>query len=244
MNDYDLNFKPYGNRSILIEWPEAIDSDILYDLLAFKNTLNEIKSTPRIRTKSAYSALLVTYEATIDNFYNETSSLKARYAARKPLPPSSFHTWHIPVCYDQQFGWDLQRISEEKQRDIAAIINLHSGTRYTVYFIGFLPGFLYLGGLPNELHVPRKASPRLSIKKGAVAIGGAQTGIYPTDCPGGWNIIGHSPVNFFDAGADPPCFAQAGDTIQFVPVSLNTHQQITQQVATGRYVIEREVRHD
>lgn len=244
MTDYDLDFKPYGNRSILIEWPEVINENILHDLLAFKNALNAIQMKQRTRIKTAYNSLLVTYDAAIENFYQEVSRLQSHYAARKPLRTSSFHTWYIPVCYDQEFGLDLRRISEEKQRDISEIIRLHSDTHYTVYFIGFLPGFLYLGGLPDDLAIPRKASPRLNIAQGAVAIGGSQTGVYPIDSPGGWHIIGNSPVNFFDAGANPPCFAKAGDTIQFVAVSYKTHQQIKEQVASGRYILENEVIHD
>ena len=244
MTDYDLDFKPYGNRSILIEWPEVIDENILHDLLAFKNALNAVESKKRTRVKSAYNSLLVTYDVAIENFDKEVSYLQSHYATRNPLPTSSFHTWYIPVCYDQKFGLDLQKISEEKQLDISEIISLHSDRRYTVYFIGFLPGFLYLGGLHHDLTIPRRASPRLNIAQGAVAIGGSQTGVYPIDSPGGWNIIGNSPVNFFDPGANPPCFAKAGDKIQFTAVSYKMHQQIKKRVAAGQYVIEKEGMHD
>ena len=107
-----------------------------------------------------------------------------------------------------------------------------------------MPGFLYLGGLNKTLHTPRKSTPRLDIKKGAVAIGGNQTGVYPNPSPGGWNIIGNSPINFFDVSKETPCFAKPGDAIQFYPISINEHLDIKTLVDANVYQIEREVLND
>ena len=139
---------------------------------------------------------------------------------------------------------DLDEISKEKGLTKQEIIQLHSETIYTVYFIGFLPGFLYLGGLDESLHMPRKSSPRLQIIKGAVAIGENQTGVYPSSSPGGWNIIGNSPINFFDVTKDKPCFAKAGDKIQFRSISYKQHSDLTVLVKEAVYQIESEVLYD
>ena len=143
--------------------------------------------------------------------------------------------WEIPVCYDKTFGIDLDEIAQKKRLTIQEIIQLHTSQKYEVFSIGFLPGFLYLGGLDKRLHFDRKSVPRLAVKKGAVGIGGMQTGIYPKTSPGGWQIIGNSPVKFFDVTSEKPCFAKAGDFIKFVPISLEEHQQISEAILKGNY---------
>jgi inhibitor of KinA len=148
------------------------------------------------------------------------------------------------VCYHVNFGIDLEAISIEKKLSTEDIIKRHSQVIYTVYFIGFLPGFLYLGGLDDSIYVPRKSTPRLQIDKGAVAIGGNQTGVYPESSPGGWNIIGNSPIEFFNPKLEKPCFAKAGDRIVFKPVSMEAYNQIKTLVEGGVHEIESEVFHD
>ena len=110
-----------------------------------------------------------------------------------------------------------------------------------MYFIGFLPGFLYLGGLPKVLEQPRKDKPRLKINEGDVAIAGYQTGIYPRTSPGGWNIIGNSPLSFFNVDEFPPCFAVSGDKVKFIQVDKIKHEEIKKQVEAGDYQIESEI---
>jgi len=107
--------------------------------------------------------------------------------------------------------------------------------------VGFLPGFLYLGGLNSKLHFSRKSTPRIQIEKGAVGIGSSQTGVYPQESAGGWSIIGNSPINFFDRKCNQPCFASSGDLIQFVPIDAKEHEEIKNLVNYKRYKIEREV---
>ena len=145
------------------------------------------------------------------------------------------------MCYDDVFGIDLDELSEEFNLSKSEIIELHSRSNYTVFFVGFLPGFLYLGGLDERLHFPRKKTPRLKVLKGAVAVGGKQTGIYPNESPGGWNIIGNSPINFFDVNKEVPCFAQSGDKISFYRVSKEEYDDIKALVEAGVYQLESEV---
>jgi inhibitor of KinA len=134
----------------------------------------------------------------------------------------------------------LELLSQSKKISKQKIIKLHSSTIYDVHFIGFLPGFLYLGGLKEELHFERKSTPRQKINKGDIAIAKNQTGIYPRVSPGGWNIIGNSPINFFNVNLDPPCFARSGDRIKFISVDKNTYKVIEEKVKQGVYIIENE----
>ncbi len=238
---FDLTYKPYGEHAVLIEWPAIINRDILMDVLFFRDNIvhDNIKSI--INITSGYTSLLVSYDELNFDFKIAVKALKTiRNQKHEPIK-SVFHKWRIPVCYDMAFGVDLEVMALEKNMSVDDIIKRHSETSYTVYFIGFLPGFLYLGGLDESLHIPRKETPRLQIEKGAVAIGGKQTGVYPGESPGGWHIIGNTPISFFDPSKSSPCFAKPGDTVTFYPVSLKAHQDIKTLVKAGVYQIESEV---
>jgi inhibitor of KinA len=241
---YKLTYKPYGAHSILIEWPTKIHNDILNDVLCFKQIIENKYVKEKVQVKSAYSSLLVFYVLGINNIYDKISTLKSAYEVMNGLNKPTFKRWNIPVCYDDEFGIDLDEISSRNNISKSDIIRLHSTSIYTVYFIGFLPGFLYLGGLKKELYIPRKSTPRLAVEKGAIAIGGNQTGVYPNASPGGWNIIGNTPIDFFEANSNPPCFAKAGDQIQFYPISRKEHSVIKKLVEAGVYQLESEVLDD
>jgi len=239
-----LTYKSYGKLAILVEWPDKIDENILKNVLNFKNSVlkNNIKGI--IEVINTYNSLTVYYSDTIENIYNEILTLKAIY--NEGFTPNIVKKtlWKIPVCYDPKFGLDLKEISSNNKLQIDAIIDLHTSPKYTIYFIGFLPGFLYLGGLNSKLHIKRKSDPRLHVDKGSVGIGGSQTGVYPQESAGGWNIIGNSPINFFDRKNEQPCFAKAGDLIQFVPIDTHQHEEIKNLVNYKRYKIEKEELND
>jgi inhibitor of KinA len=241
---FNLTYKPFGERAILIEWPPIIDEDILKDIVNFRNYIENKDIKSIVELKPAYNSLLISYNTICMNFENEVNVLKGVYSTADFKDESKSLMWKIPVCYDTVFGIDLEAISKEKNLSKAEIIKRHSQAIYTVYFIGFLPGFLYLGGLDESLHTPRKSTPRLQIEKGAVAIGGNQTGIYPTESPGGWNIIGNSPIEFFNPTIEPPCFAKAGDKISFKPITIQEFKTIKLLVEGGVYQIESEVLDD
>ena len=125
----------------------------------------------------------------------------------------------IPVCYDAIFSEDMTRIIEHTGLTREEVISLHTSTLYTVHMIGFLPGFPYLGGLPEVLHMNRLNQPRLCVPKGAVGIGGSQTGIYPIESPGGWNILGRTPIDLFRPEHSNPFLIRSGDRLSFISIS-------------------------
>lgn len=241
MSTFQLTYFRFSETSVLVQWPQEISVEILDDILLFKNYLLKYDDKSIVQITNAYNSLLIAYDNFIDSFDAKVADLKSNYISRMDSEAKAQFLWKIPVCYDTTFGLDLETISSEKSLSVSKVIQLHSEAVYKVYFIGFLPGFLYLGGLNAKLFTPRKKSPRQHIEKGAVAIGGEQTGIYPNASPGGWNIIGNSPVEFFNPKLNQPCFAKAGDTIQFVPVDFDTHQNILEKVKNGTYVMESEV---
>lgn len=132
----------------------------------------------------------------------------------------------IPVCYGGDHGPDLRELAEARGLSLDEVIARHSAPEYLVAFLGFLPGFPYLVGLEPSLASPRRATPRLHVPAGAVAIGGAQTGIYPSDSPGGWWLIGRTPLRLFDARREPPSLLAAGDRVRFVPITAARYDEL------------------
>ena len=132
----------------------------------------------------------------------------------------------IPVCYDISLGIDLPEMSNQKNVSIEEIISIHTSATYNVYMLGFLPGFAYMGMVDDKIAVPRLSHPRKNVPAGSVGIAGNQTGIYPLDSPGGWNIIGQTPLRMFDINNTDPCLVKPGDKVKFVSISLEQfHQQ-------------------
>lgn len=129
----------------------------------------------------------------------------------------------IPVCYD--LGLDWEEVERRTELPKVEIIDIHSGTEYTIAMLGFLPGFVFLEGLDERLHVPRKENPRTKIPAGSVAIGGYQTGLYSLESPGGWQIIGRTPQSFFDVQNNPPTTLRAGDKVRFIPISQQKFEE-------------------
>lgn len=233
--NYNLRYRQFNAHSILIEWPSKIDQSILRDILNFKNRIELENIKQIVEVINSYNSLLIIYKSTIDNINDEFLELKSLYF--NSVQQTSLETicWEIPVCYDERFAVDISQLSKMLGMSKSEIIERHSSSIYTVYFIGFLPGFLYLGGLDNSLHIPRKSTPNLTVKKGAVGIGGKQTGIYPQNSPGGWHIIGNSPVRFFDVKSAQPCFAKPGDKIKFIPIDADTYSEIQTQINNNNF---------
>ena len=121
----------------------------------------------------------------------------------------------FPVCYDEEFALDLDRVANHTSLTPDAIVRLHSSAEYTVACIGFMPGFPFLAGLPQQLRVPRLESPRTKVSAGSVAIANAQAGVYPLESPGGWNVLGRTPLQLFRVNENPPTLLRPGDCVQF-----------------------------
>lgn len=239
-----ITYKPFGDKAILLEWEAEICDSISNAILAFQKKIDAFENRKIIDTIVGYTSLTIVYETSIVDYLKEVAILKKIEISKDMgLKKTSFN-WEIPVCYDVEFGIDLQEISKTRDLEISEIVKLHSQNAYRVYFIGFLPGFLYLGGLNKQLFFDRKSNPRLKVAKGSVAIGGEQTGVYPSESAGGWNIIGKTPVNFFNINEEHPCFAKAGDFIQFVAIDKEQFLQIEKEVKEGRYQLLKTLRND
>jgi inhibitor of KinA len=156
--------------------------------------------------------------------------LTSRVRERLKNPPKSAKVKPrqivVPVCYGGDFGPDLGRVAAQARLFPEEVVKRHTKAKYLVHLIGFAPGFPYLGGLPKELITPRHAKPRMAVPAGSVAIGGEQTGIYPQSTPGGWNLIGRTPLRFFRPEQNPPVVLQAGDEVIFKSITAEEFAQL------------------
>lgn len=234
-----LKFEALGEQAILITWPEEIGKKTLAEMLSVKNLLHKNNTKVKLEVVNTFNSLLVIYKYSIENIYNEIRHLKKLISATEVNDKSKRNKFKIPVCYEEKFGLDLSEISKQKNRSVEEIISLHTASVYTLYFVGFLPGFLYLGGLDKALEIPRKKTPRLKVEKGAVGIGQKQTGIYPQKSAGGWQIIGNSPIELFDATKENPSPFSPGDEILFQAISLEEHEAIRKKVRENNYELEK-----
>jgi KipI family sensor histidine kinase inhibitor len=241
LSNYSLTYKPFGKSAILVEWPAEMSESVLEDILSFQQIIQASNSDGIIEIIQSIHSLTIVYNSDLWTFGELKNWLEKYYFEAYKKQIRLNFLWKIPVCYHLSFGLDFQEITRKNSLSIQEIIEIHSQTTYQIYSIGFLPGFLYLGGLNQRLYIDRKANPRLATPKGSVGIGGKQTGIYPTESSGGWQIIGNTPISLFDVKSNPPCFAKAGDKVQFIPISKGEHEQITKLVSTKSYQIKKEV---
>ena len=240
MNSPAITIKPFGVHSVLIEWPIEVSEHILEIILRFQSylRLNMLTDKDWEMVPSYNSLLLINRKKTID-FDKISKEINVGYSQLKESEKPDRYLWRLPVSYDLDFALDLDEVAKKLNKTIPEIIAMHTGTTYTVYGIGFLPGFMYLGGLLKDLEVPRKATPRSKVVKGAVGIAGKQAGIYPQESPGGWNIIGNCSVPIFDATKENPCFVNVGDKIEFYQISRAEYDLHKIEAEVGIYKPEK-----
>ena len=217
-----------------------MEEAILFDIIRF---LNYIKShpdhNPRWELVSAYNTLTIIDHEDQFDFRATERKLVKWYDSFDRTKSLDRYLWKLPVCYDEEFGMDMEELTGILNLPREAIIDLHTSTVYTIYGIGFLPGFMYLGGLPQALETPRRSQPRLKVPKGSVGLAGKQTGIYPQDSPGGWNIIGNCPISLFNPQRELPCLVNVGDRVQFFEVARAEYEVHKIEAEVDIYSIEK-----
>ena len=239
MSNHPISLKPFGDQAILIEWPAKVEESILYDILIFSEYLkSDCLDIQNWELVPAYNSLTLIHRHKIDAPSDVIEQLKSWYSNIESQVPLKRQLWKLPVCYDEEFGIDINQVADKLNLSVEELIELHTEHIYTVYGIGFLPGFMYLGGLPQKLEVPRRETPRLQVNQGSVGLAGKQTGIYPQDSPGGWNIIGNCPVPIFNVEKEQPCFVNVGDRIQFYPINRAAYDLHKIEAEVGIYNIE------
>ena len=225
-----------NTKTILLEWNIEPSDLLLEHLIKFKSLIE--KDSEIQQCIVGYKSILIELKNTILSLFYWEEHLKKKQKKTENIIIKRNH-WKIPVCYDLKYAPDLLNLSKEKNLNTSKVIKLHLNARYTVNFLGFLPGFLYLSGLDSRLYLRRKKKPLLKVPKGAVAIGGMQTGIYPNISPGGWHLIGNTPINLFNPKKNPPCFAKPGDWISFEQIDSHTYSKIEFEQQNGNYQLNK-----
>ena len=183
----------------------------------------------------AFVSLLINYNPLVISYETLRKRLEKILKMETRAEESTRRVFEIPVCYGGQYGPDLRYIAEHAGLTEQEVVKIHTSCDYLIYMLGFLPGFCYLGGLDERIHTPRLDSPRIKIPSGSVGIGGSQTGIYPMDSPGGWQLMGMTPVKTYDPDREVPILVQAGEYIRFVEIDEAEFHRISQAVAEGTY---------
>jgi inhibitor of KinA len=211
-----MKFDALGDSALIINLADEISdsSRLLARVLSAAETIERAKLSGVVDVTSSYESVAVFFDLTHvepdieDKIRTLIASAGVRVSGKK-------RRVEIPVCYEEEFALDLERVANHTSLTPDAIVALHSSADYTVACIGFMPGFPFLAGLPQQLCVPRLESPRTKVSAGSVAIANAQAGVYPLESPGGWNVLGRTPVQLFRVDESPPTLLRPGDRVRF-----------------------------
>jgi inhibitor of KinA len=209
---------PASDSSLLVELGSTISPEVHGQVIALFRAL-EARQERGIRSlHPAYTSVLVDFDPLQVTHEQVAEQIRQSASAAQASSDRGARVVTIPVCYDLEFGPDLGDVAQHAGVTVEDVIQLHSAGTYLVYFLGFSPGFAYMGGLMEKLHTPRLATPRGFVAAGTVGIAGSQTGVYPVDSAGGWRLIGRTPLRMFDPHADPPTRLQPGDQVKFTAI--------------------------
>lgn len=233
-----MRLLPAGDRALVAEFGNEISPEInnLVQALAAAVTKQNVAGVEEL--VPTFRSLLICYDPDILPLRELVRVLRTLEPKETGAVSAARRILRIPCCYGSHFGPDLLELAKEKGMTRDEIITLHSQTDYRIYMLGFLPGFVYLGGLNKRLEAKRLSTPRVKIPKGSVGIGGSQTGVYPLDSPGGWRLIGATPVDFYNPNREQPILCQAGEYIRFEPISSTDYYDIRQMIQKGTYTPE------
>jgi len=221
----------YGDSAILVNFNQNIEKEIHHEVMTLYHSMT---SVPGIRYMiPAYCSLTIVFdtrEASIDSLKKIIGSWETHFDP-KTIRSTNAETklYTIPVCYDAEMAPDLEEVCNQTGKTIEEIINAHTSTEFYVYMVGFMPGFAYMGDMPGEFYCNRKAQPRTRVPQGSVGLSGLQSGIYPFESPGGWQIIGKTPLKLFDTARTPPALLAMGDSVRFSRVSKTEYLQLLER---------------
>ncbi len=207
---------PLGDSAILIQLGDEIDLLINRRVHALANLIETSRVDGIIETVPAYATLLVQYDPLLISFMKIKDFLRRKLSQTEETAARKPRQIEVPVRYGGEYGMDLESVARHLRLGIEDVIRIHSERTYTVFMMGFTPGFPYMGKLDDALIMPRRESPRTRVPAGTVAIAGSQTGIYPLDSPGGWQLIGWTPFRLFDPEAESPFLFSPGDEVKFI----------------------------
>lgn len=231
-----------GDSAIAVELGDGIDLETNRRVYQLSDALESMKEPAIVELVPTYRSLLIHYDplrADYADVWGLVRHVLAQSFDDERSQRSVAPVFEIPVLYGGEGGPDLPTVASHATLSPEEVIRIHSSTTYRVYMLGFLPGFPYLGGMDARIACPRLSTPRLRVPAGSVGIAERQTGVYPLDSPGGWQLIGKTPVKLFEPGRNPPVAILPGSYIRFIPIERDEFSAIERRVLAGRYVLPR-----
>lgn len=231
----EVRYLVAGDSAVCVEFGNEISPEINKKIRAFKIAVEKSDIPGIVETVPTYRSLLVHYHPEVIGFKALTEEFDKLMGSLSsiPIPPPT--VIEIPVFYGGEMGPDIENVAEHNHKTVEEVIKIHTSEEYLIYMIGFIAGFPYLGGMSKEIATPRLKSPRVKIEGGSVGIAGEQTGIYPVASPGGWQLIGRTPLKLYDADREKPVLLEAGQYIKFAAVTEEEYKKIEKEVEDGTY---------
>lgn len=231
-----MRFLPSGDSALTVEFGERIDRRLSELVLELDHAIARAELPGVVETVPTFRSLLIHFDplrTDCDSLRDALATLS--HGEAKGSEPSRL--WKIPVCYEDDCAPDLEDVARATGLTASQVIERHAGEAYHVYMVGFLPGYPYMGDVPEELRLPRMENPRTHVPPGSVAIATAMTAIYPINSPGGWHLIGNTPIQLFDPFREDPALLSPGDTVRFEPISGREHARLRDLVASKAYEV-------
>jgi KipI family sensor histidine kinase inhibitor len=233
----DFRILPAADSALVIEFGSAIDRKISDRVLALAETLTRAALPGATEIVATFRSLCVNYDSLLTTGVELEAAIRALVKG-SGASSQARRLWEIPVCYDSECAPDIEEVGKAVGLSGAEVAALHAGTQYHVYMIGFVPGYPYMGDLPVKLRLPRRLDPRTRVPPGSLAIATSMTAVYPYESPGGWHLIGTSPVRFFDPQSTKGALLGPGDAVKFRPVVAEEFSRIRLAVERNDYVPE------
>lgn len=222
-----------SETAALVEFGREISEDINKKVRTFCEYLDEKPFYGMIEYIPAFTSVSVIYnplDMNSESPYEVVEAILDNIISKLDFSlDDEEHIVKIPVCYGGEFGQDIEEVAKINSITVDEVIKIHSEGKYLVYMIGFAPGFPYLGGMSEKIAAPRREAPRTAIPAGSVGIAGMQTGVYPIETPGGWQLIGNTPLKLFDLNRDTKSILKAGDIVKFYPISYEEYLQLKEE---------------
>ncbi|MFB5664330.1 5-oxoprolinase subunit PxpB [Alteribacillus sp. HJP-4] len=225
----------YGDQAIRVVFGDKIHESISNEIRKFCYKLEQAHLPEVIEWVPSFTAVTIYFDPIKTDAQSIMQSAQEIMTSSNDISLPKASVCEIPVFYGGEYGPDLRKVAENNKLTEEDVINIHTSRAYLVYMIGFTPGFPYLGGMDESIACPRLDTPRKLVKAGSVGIAGSQTGMYSLDSPGGWNIIGRSPVELFHKKRTPPALLQQGNYVRFYPIDEKTYRDIREKSENGDY---------
>jgi len=239
MSEAVLKYIPSGDSAFIIKAGDEISEEINATVRKLLTRLEKEKISGVTDFIPSYNELMVCYDPSVLDYNQLLEIFRSCAADLSTMELPEADVIHVPVLYGGEYGPDLHYVAELNGLTEDEVIRIHSSVACLVYMLGFTPGFCYLGGMDTRIATPRRETPRLKIPAGSVGIAGDQTGIYPLESPGGWQLIGRTPLRLFSPDKKPEFLFKAGDYIRFSPVEMDEYNHILEKASAGSYQVKR-----